>query len=113
MLPTIGLGALQPTTTAEESSVYDTPKEKNLYAPRRIEWSNLADQLAEAGVGVSIFMAPSNIIDVASIGTLNAFDRYCTLANSAQALSRQQLEERCSSIPCTSLIEMGLSSVLI
>ena len=70
VLPTIGLGALQPMTTAEESSAYDTPKEKALYAPRRIEWSNLADQLAEAGIGVSIFMAPSNIIDVASIGII-------------------------------------------
>lgn len=77
VLPTIGLGALQPMTTAEESSAYDTPKEKQLYAPRRIEWSNLADQLAEAGIGVSIFMAPSNIVDVASIGRFWPYSLLC------------------------------------
>ncbi|KAI0036093.1 sec24-like protein [Vararia minispora EC-137] len=69
-MPNSGYGALQPRTAVEESQLYDTNKEKALFSPRLIEWGKLADQCGEAGVGVSIFMAPSSPVDVASIGVL-------------------------------------------
>ncbi|KAI0322894.1 sec24-like protein [Amylostereum chailletii] len=67
-LPSVGFGVLSPLSSGEEAEFYDTSKEKTLYAPRNLDWRNLAEDCAGAGVGVSMFLAPSRFIDIGSIG---------------------------------------------
>lgn len=65
-LPNIGPGAL---TTRDETAIYGSDKEKTLFRPQEPSWQDLAEECAEAGVGVNLFLFPSQYIDVASIGT--------------------------------------------
>ncbi|OXM76086.1 protein transporter SEC24 [Cryptococcus neoformans Bt63] len=67
-LTTHGLGTL---TTRENPDYYNTDKERTLFTPS--EWYlTTADQLAEAGVGVNLFLFPSAYTDIASLGALAA-----------------------------------------
>jgi len=50
-----------------ESNLHRTEKERLLYAPRNVFWKNIADECTDEGVGISMFLAPSNFLDVASI----------------------------------------------
>lgn len=64
--PTIGLGALDPADS--ETQYHGTEKEKLLYAPREPFWRTLAEECAEEGVGISMFLGMSRFIDIGSIG---------------------------------------------
>ncbi|WVQ86219.1 hypothetical protein IAT38_008387 [Cryptococcus sp. DSM 104549] len=66
-IPTVGLGALTPR---EDPTVYNTDKERALFAPANAFWRDTAEHLAEAGVGANVFFFPDAYVDVASIGTL-------------------------------------------
>lgn len=67
-LPTIGAGALEPRS--DEGKLYDTDKERSLYRPQNTSWQNIAEDLAEEGVGVSMFLGMREFIDVGSIGAV-------------------------------------------
>ncbi|EJC98563.1 uncharacterized protein FOMMEDRAFT_113703 [Fomitiporia mediterranea MF3/22] len=56
----------------DESKMYDTDKEKQLFIPRDTMWLDLAEELAEAGIGVSILAGTGTIayVDFASIGVI-------------------------------------------
>ncbi|ODN77810.1 hypothetical protein L202_04933, partial [Cryptococcus amylolentus CBS 6039] len=67
-LPSHGLGTL---TMRENPDYYQTDKEKILFTPT--DWyAQTADQLAEAGVGLNLFLFPDAYCDMASIGALAA-----------------------------------------
>lgn len=66
-LPEIGPGALQPRTNEED--LYGTDKEKSLFIPQNTSWQNVAEELAEEGIGVSIFLGQNKTMDVGSVGT--------------------------------------------
>jgi hypothetical protein len=65
VIPTLGMGQLEPFQT--ESDFHKTEKERLLYSPRNVFWKNIADECADEGIGISMFLAPSNFLDVASI----------------------------------------------
>ena len=66
VVPTLGMGPLEPVQA--ESNFHKTEKERLLYSPRNVFWKNIADECADEGIGVSMFLAPSSFLDVASIG---------------------------------------------
>jgi len=65
MIPTLGMGQLEPVQM--ESNFYKTEKERLLYSPRNVFWKNIADECADEGIGISMFLAPLSFLDVASI----------------------------------------------
>ena len=67
ILPTIGPGAIE--ARADESLLYGTENEKQLYLPNDKFWQEIAEECVEEGIGVSMFLGNSRHIDVASIGT--------------------------------------------
>ena len=66
VMPTLGMGQLEPVHM--ESTLHRTEKERVLYAPRNVFWKNIADECADEGIGISMFLAPSTFLDVASVG---------------------------------------------
>lgn len=69
-MPTIGPGALDPLT--DESRVYGTEKETTLFLPRDRFWREIAEECAEEGIAVSLFLGMSKTIDIGSIGTVSS-----------------------------------------
>lgn len=65
-LPGLGVGQLVPL---ENFNREESLENRKLYVPRDIEWSNLGEACVDAGVGVTMFMAPTKFLDIASIGT--------------------------------------------
>ena len=66
------------TPLADEGNLYDTDKEKQLFTPKDSLWKDLGEELAETGVGVSMFVATSasggmTSVDFGSIGEFSAF----------------------------------------
>ena len=70
-MPTIGVGALEPREQ-DESALYGTDKEKMLFVPRNPFWRDFGEECAEEGIGVSLFLAPTQPMDVGSIGNYTA-----------------------------------------
>lgn len=64
-IPTVGPGKLK---HREDTKLYGTDHEKNLFGPQDVFYHKLGEEFALAGVGVNIFFFPSQYIDVASIG---------------------------------------------
>ncbi|KAF9237386.1 hypothetical protein BU15DRAFT_88812 [Melanogaster broomeanus] len=65
-MPTVGPGALEPLT--DESTVYGTERERTLFLPRNQTWRDIAEECADEGIGVSMFLGMSKAIDIGSIG---------------------------------------------
>lgn len=65
VMPTLGMGQLEPVHM--ESNLHKTEKERVLYSPRDVFWKNIGDECAGEGVGISMFLAPSSFLDIASI----------------------------------------------
>lgn len=65
-LPTIGLGALK---HREDSKLYGTDKEKSLFVPQDPFYRMAAEECVESGIGVNLFLFPSQYIDAATLGT--------------------------------------------
>jgi protein transport protein SEC24 len=63
--PGLGAGRLVPPENSNRDEKLDDQK---FYVPRDNEWNNLGEACANAGVGVSMFMAPAKFLDIASIG---------------------------------------------
>ncbi|KAI0295750.1 protein transporter SEC24 [Russula brevipes] len=63
----LGPGRLVPLENTNHDETLD---DKKFYVPRDIEWSNLGEACADAGIGVSMFMAPVKFLDLASIGAV-------------------------------------------
>lgn len=68
MLPITGIGALP--GVPHESELYDTDKEKTLHKPRDVAWLEIGEELAEEGIGVSMFLAPSKFMDIGSVSAV-------------------------------------------
>jgi protein transport protein SEC24 len=64
-LPELGLGKLVPLENYNRDEALD---DKKFFVARDIEWNNLGEACADAGVGISMFMAPAKFLDVGSIG---------------------------------------------
>lgn len=65
-LPDIGPGAVGPRV--EESSYYDSDKERELFTSRHPFWNELAEECADEGVGISLVLAPHKFADIGSLG---------------------------------------------
>lgn len=64
-LPTVGLGALK---HREDSKLYGTEKEKTLFIPQDPFYRIAAEECVEAGIGINLFLFPSQYIDAATLG---------------------------------------------
>ncbi|KAI9097181.1 Sec23/Sec24 trunk domain-containing protein [Phlyctochytrium arcticum] len=69
MLPTFGPGALK---SREDQKLLGSEKEYTLYEPQEYFWKKVAQDCAQSGICVDMFLFPSAYIDVATIGTLTA-----------------------------------------
>ena len=54
----------------DEGQLYDTDKEKQLFLPHDRMWIDIAEELAESGIGVSMLVGTGTMsyVDFASIG---------------------------------------------
>ncbi|KAJ1311488.1 hypothetical protein OPQ81_009975 [Rhizoctonia solani] len=60
-----------PERSKSDQELANTDKERTLFAPESLKWSELAEECAEAGVAVNTWLFPSQFADVATIGTLS------------------------------------------
>lgn len=68
-LPTYGAGKLQ---IRDDPTIYNTDKERSLFNIGHPYWRILADELAETGIGVNVFLFPEQYTDVATLSTLSS-----------------------------------------
>ena len=66
-LPTAGPGALK---HRDETKLQGTDKERQLFVPQDPFYRSIAEEAVEAGIGINLFLFPSQFIDVASLGVL-------------------------------------------
>ncbi|KDE04517.1 hypothetical protein MVLG_05083 [Microbotryum lychnidis-dioicae p1A1 Lamole] len=67
-LPTTGMGALK---HREDTKLYGTDKEKTMFVPQDPWYRATAEECVEAGIGVNMFLFPTQYIDVASLSVLS------------------------------------------
>ena len=91
VIPTLGMGRLEPVQG--ESNFHKTEKERLLYSPRNVFWKNIADECVGEGIGISMFLGPSNFLDVASIGMPTCSLIVSFRLNSPQVTRLPSLEE--------------------
>ncbi|KAL5641313.1 hypothetical protein ACGC1H_001709 [Rhizoctonia solani] len=60
-----------PERSKSEQELANTDKERILFAPESLKWSEIAEECAEAGVAVNTWLFPTQFTDVATIGTLS------------------------------------------
>ncbi|CAE6413751.1 unnamed protein product [Rhizoctonia solani] len=60
-----------PERSKSEHELTNTDKERILFAPESLKWSEIAEECAEAGVAVNTWLFPSQFADVATIATLS------------------------------------------
>ena len=63
-IPTLGPGRLK---HREDTKLYGTENEKNLFAPQDVFYRVVGEELALAGVGVNVFFFPNQYTDLATI----------------------------------------------
>ncbi|KAF8609657.1 sec24-like protein [Ceratobasidium sp. AG-I] len=61
-----------PPRAKSEQEIANTDKERVLFTPGSLKWTELAEECAEAGVGVSIWLFPSQFADIATIADLSS-----------------------------------------
>ncbi|GAA6061825.1 hypothetical protein JCM10212_001131 [Sporobolomyces blumeae] len=66
-LPTVGPGALK---HREDPKLYGTDKEKTLFTVQDPFYRVSAEECVEAGIGINLFLFPSQYIDAATLGVL-------------------------------------------
>jgi protein transport protein SEC24 len=54
--------------TENERAIYNTENEPTLFKPRDDSWKEMAEECVDCGVGVTMVLAPSHWMDVATIG---------------------------------------------
>ena len=64
-LPTVGPGTLK---HREDTKLYGTDREKTLFVPQDTFYRATAEECVESGIGVNLFLFPTQYIDVASLG---------------------------------------------
>jgi protein transport protein SEC24 len=67
-LPNFGPGALR---HREDSKLYGTDKEKQLYTPQEDFYTKLAESCVDAALSIDLFLFPNAYIDVATLGCLS------------------------------------------
>ncbi|KAF9434857.1 COPII coat Sec23p-Sfb3p heterodimer component [Entomortierella beljakovae] len=67
-LPTFGPGALR---QRDDSKLYNTDKERTLYAPQDDFYKDLAESCVDAGLSIDLFLFPNAYVDVATLGCLS------------------------------------------
>lgn len=67
-IPTVGPGSLK---HREDTKLYGTEKERQLFVPQDGFYRGVAEECVDAGIGINTFFFPSQYIDVATIGTLS------------------------------------------
>ncbi|KAF9996349.1 COPII coat Sec23p-Sfb3p heterodimer component [Modicella reniformis] len=68
-LPTFGPGALR---FRDDSALYGTEKEKQLYAPQDDFFKDLAETCVESALSIDLFLFPNAYVDVATLGCLSS-----------------------------------------
>ncbi|KAG4305985.1 hypothetical protein PORY_000895 [Pneumocystis oryctolagi] len=66
-LSTWGPGSLR---FREDSKLYNTDNEKQLFTSQNVYWNNLAKKCLSAGIGVDLFLFPTLYMDISTIGVL-------------------------------------------
>ena len=64
-LPSIGPGSLK---HREDSKLYGTDKERTLFTAQDPFYRQAGEECVDAGIGLNLFLFPSQYVDVASIG---------------------------------------------
>ncbi|KAF8839165.1 beta-sandwich domain of Sec23/24 [Paxillus ammoniavirescens] len=67
-MPTVGPGGLGSLT--DDGQVYGTDQERTLFLPRNQTWRDIAEECADEGIGVSMFLGMGKSIDIGSIGVV-------------------------------------------
>ncbi|KAG9106210.1 COPII coat Sec23p-Sfb3p heterodimer component [Ceratobasidium sp. 392] len=57
-----------PSRAKTEQEVTNTDKERALFASGSLRWTELAEEYAEAGVGISLWLFPSQFMDIGTLG---------------------------------------------
>lgn len=65
--PNFGPGILTPRS---EGDLWGTPQEHKLWEPQEVVWRDLAEECAESGVGVNLWVFPDRWADLGSIGSI-------------------------------------------
>ena len=68
-IPTLGPGKL---TSRDDPTTYNTDKERALFSSADPFWRVTAEEAAEWGVGINVFLFPEQYTDVGSVGTLSS-----------------------------------------